>query len=182
MLPVRTRRGPSSPGLSASGRSGGGTIPRAHWRLWVLGRGRPPRASVAPGSVLGMGPHRAGFPQSAPDPLRVERPVTLPGTLPAASGGRPRVAVPSAGSRTTRRSGGLSPRWMQSRPRHHACPVPQPPRSLRSSLRHLWDVGWKDDAGLRLRTPGSGPGSTSNYRSRPFAAPPGPRQRDARAR
>ena len=138
MLPVRTRRGPASPGLSASGRSGGGTIPRAHWRLWVLGRGRPPRASVAPGIVLGMGPHRAGFPQSAPDPLRVERPVTLPGTLPAASGGRPRVAVPSAGSRTTRRSGRLNPRWTQcrappqrvSRPAAPSLPQKQPQTPL----------------------------------------------------
>ncbi|XFF92386.1 hypothetical protein AB1E18_018605 [Capra hircus] len=57
----------------------------------------------------------------------------------------------------------------------------EPPRSLRSSLRYVWDVVWKDDAGPRLRTPGSGPGSGSDCRSRPFAAPPRPRRRDARA-
>ena len=101
---------------------------------------------------IGCGPHRAGFRQSAPDPLRAECSVTLPGTLPAAFGGRPRAAVPSAGSRTTWRSGGLSPGSTHSRPRQRTCPVLQPPRSLRSSLRHLWDVMWKDDAGPRLRT------------------------------
>ena len=164
------------------------------WLVW--GRHHPTCAWAA----LGLGPWSAAMSvgcarkcvgrRAAPRPLHAERPGTLsvrsalgPSLRPqTASGGRPRAAVPSAGSRTTPRSGGLSPGWTHSRPRQRACPVPQPPRSLRSSLRHLWDVGWKDDAGLRLRTPGSGPGSTSNYRSRPFMAPPGPRQRDARAR
>uniref|UniRef100_A0AC11D3B5 Uncharacterized protein n=2 Tax=Ovis aries TaxID=9940 RepID=A0AC11D3B5_SHEEP len=73
LLPVRTRRGPSSPRRSASGRSGGRTIPRAHGRLWVSGRPRPPRASVAPGSASGVGRHRAGFARSilGPSPCGV---------------------------------------------------------------------------------------------------------------
>lgn len=70
---MRTRRGPSSPRRSASGRSGGRTIPRAHGRLWVSGRARPPRASVAPGSASGVGRHRAGFARSilGPSPCGV---------------------------------------------------------------------------------------------------------------
>ena len=95
------------------------------------------------------------------DPFRVE----CAGTLLGASGGQPRAAVPFVRSRTTPRSGGLSPGWMQSRPRHLTCPVRQPPCSLRSSLRHLWDVVWKDDAGPRLRTlaPVSAPPPTTGH-------------------
>ena len=56
-------------------------------------------------------------------------------------------------------------------PRHRACPVPQPPRSLRISLRYLWDVVWKDDAGPRIQTPApvlAPPPTTDHVPSQPL--------------
>ena len=145
---MRTRRGLSTP--DALPQVGLGEAP-SHVRTGSFGswaavgchelRLRPLSVSVSGGTAQAS--HRA-----LQDPL----PADCPGTLPEASGGRSQVAVPSAGSRTTPRSGGTSPAWTQSRDRHLTCPVPQPLHSLRSSLRHLWDVVWKDDTGPRLRT------------------------------
>ena len=77
------KKGPFRTLTLCSGRSGGGTIPRAHWWLWVLGRGWERRASVAPGSVSGVGRHHAALCRAPQNPLRAD----CPGTLPAASDG-----------------------------------------------------------------------------------------------
>ena len=92
----------------------------------------------------GTAPASHGAPQ---DPLRAE----CAGTLRVASGGRPRVAVPSAGSRTTPRSGGLSPGWTQSRapPVRVSRPAALAPSEAASDT---FGMSWKDDDGLRLRT------------------------------
>ena len=103
---MRTRRGPSSPLRSASGRSGRGTIPRAHRRLGSWAAVGCHERWLSP-EVCGYWVAWAGFAQSAPGPTL--QPQT-------ASGGRPRAAVPSTWSRTTPRSGGLSPGWTERGP------------------------------------------------------------------
>lgn len=180
LLPVRTRRGPSSPRRSASGRSGGRTIPRAHGRLWVSGPGRPPRASLAPGSASGVGRHRAGFARSilGPSPcgVRWDPPCGLRRPPGASSSGR---SLRGEQDHTEVRR--TEPR-VDAEPGPATARVPsRSPLAPSEAASHVWDVVWKDDAGPGLRTPGSGPGSASDCRSRPFAAPPRPRRRDARA-
>ena len=109
----------------------------------VWGRHHPTCARAA----LGLGPRSAAMSvrcprkcigrRVAPPRLLAECPRTSqcrapqdpPGILPAASGGRLRAPVPSAGSRTTQRSGGLSPGWMQSR-----APPPRVSRPAAPSL------------------------------------------------
>lgn len=136
LLPVRTRRGPSSPRRSASGRSGGRTIPRAHGRLWVSGR-RPPRA-LAPRKCVGRPGGTAPASREHPGTLSVRSALGPPcgsdGPL-----GASRAAVLSVGSGTTPRSGGLEPGWTQSRARHRvsrpAAPAPQKQPQTRLGCR-----------------------------------------------
>ena len=160
------KKGPFRTLTLCSGRSGGGTIPRAHWWLWVLGRGWERRASVAPGSVSGVGRHHAALCRAPQNPLRAD----CPGTLPAASDGL-RGATSSGRSlrgeqdHTEVRRTEPRPAGCKAGASHRTCPVPQPLSSLRSSLRHLWDVVWKDDAGPRLwtRAPVPAPPPTTGH-------------------
>ena len=145
------------------------------WLVW--GRHHPTCARAA----LGLGPWSAAMSvgcarkcvgrRAAPRPLHAERPGTLsvrsalgPSLRPqTASGGRPRAAVPSAGSRTTPRSGGLSPARLDAKlgpaTAHVRSRSPFPPSEAASDTSGM-------SCGKMTLDRGFGPGLRSRLRLR----------------